>query len=180
MVDRESISKLLREHQSRRILMRGTDFYKIIFQGIYGVGHIMGDEAWGWLVKESEKLDLEKQANEPLVENVSADGEVIRVNLRPYVRRRLPLEDLFMAMTETARIEGSSKDFMDAWKILKEMVDKGKLVISLNELDTLDRALKEKGVIQHHHSVDYRKAYEPAYRVVRRSVFENIVEKKPD
>ncbi len=60
MVDRESISKLLMEHQNRKPLMRGTDFYKLIFQGIYGVGHIMGEGAWGWLVKESEKLDLKK------------------------------------------------------------------------------------------------------------------------
>ena len=158
--------------------MRGTDFYKLIYQGIYGVGHIMGEGTWDCLVKESEKLDLKKQANEPLVENVSADGEVIRVNLRPYMRRKLPLEDLFMTMTETALIEGSSKDFMDAWGILKEMVDKEKIGISLKELETLDSALKEKGVIPHHHSVEYRRAYEPAYRVVRRSLFKKIMGKK--
>ncbi len=180
MVNRESISRLLMEHQKRRPLMRGTDFYKLLFQGIYGVGHIMGEGAWGWLVKESEKLDLQKRADEPFTENVSADGEVTRVNLRPYVRRGLPLEGLFIAMRETAQIEGSSEDFMGAWEILKEMVNIGEISIAADEIITLDRELKEKGIVSHHHSEDYRSAYEPAYRVVRRSAFEKNVEKIAD
>jgi hypothetical protein len=180
MVNRESISRLLMEHQSRRPLMRGADFYKLLFQGIYGVGHIMGEGAWGWLVKESEKLDLQKRVDESFTENVSADGEVIRANLRPYMRRGLPLEGLFMAMRETAQIEGSSEAFMGAWEILKERVNMGELSIASDELNTLDRELKEKGIVPHHHSEDYRRAYEPSYRVVRRSAFEKNVEKKPD
>ena len=44
----------------------------------------------------------------------------------------------------------------------------------------LDRELKEKGIVPHHHSEDYRRAYEPAYRVVRRSAFEKNVDKKQD
>ncbi len=96
------------------------------------------------------------------------------------MRRGLPLEDLFMAMRETAQIEGSSEDFMAAWRILKEMVNIGELSIAPDELNTLDRELKEEGIVPHHHSEDYRRAYEPAYRVVRRSAFEKNVEKKPD
>lgn len=180
MVNRESISRLLMEHQKRRPLMRGTDFYKLLFQGIYGVGHIMGEGARGWLVKESEKLDLQKRADESFTENASADGEVIRVNLRPYMRRGLPLEELFMAMRETAQIEGSSEAFMDAWGILKEMVNIGELSIAPDEINTLDKELEEKGIVPHHHSEDYRRAYDPAYRVVRRSAFEKNVEKIAD
>ena len=144
--------------------MRGTDFYKLLFQGIYGVGHIMGEGAWGWFVKESEKLYLQKRVDESFTENVSADGEVIRVNLRPYMRRGLPLEGLFMAMRETAQIDGSSEAFMGAWKILKEKINIGELSIAPDELNILDRELKEKGIVPHHHSEDYRRVYEPAYR----------------
>ena len=180
MVDRESTHKLLKEHQERRPLIMGTDFYKLIFQGVYGVGHIMGEGPWDGLLKESEKLNLQKKCGEPLIENVSANGEVIRVNLRPYVKSGLPLEGLFMAMRETAQIEGSSEDFMDAWKILKETADRGDLNITSDEIMNLDRELEEKGVILHHHSEEYRRAYEPAYRVVRRSAFEKNVDKKQD
>jgi hypothetical protein len=121
-----------------------------------------------------------RAADESFTENVSADGEVIRVNLRPYRRRGLPLEGLFIAMRETAQIEGSSEAFMGAWKILKKKVNIGELSIAPNELNILYRELKEKGIVPHHHSEDYQRAYEPAYRVVRRSAFEKYVEKKPD
>lgn len=121
-----------------------------------------------------------RAAYESFTEDVSADGEVIRVNLRPYRRRGLPLEGLFIAMRETAQIEGSSEAFMGAWKILKKKVNIGELSIAPNELNILDRELKEKGIVPHHHSEDYQRAYEPAYRVVRRSAFEKYVEKKPD
>lgn len=55
----------------------------------------------------------------------------------------------------------------------------GELSIAPDEINTLDRELEEKGIVPHHHSEDYRRAYEPAYRVVRRSAFEKNVEKKP-
>ena len=47
MADREKVRALLLEHHERRPLMRGTDYYKLLYQGVFGVGHIMGDGAWG-------------------------------------------------------------------------------------------------------------------------------------
>ena len=90
--------------------MRATDFYKLLFQGVFGVGHIMGSAAWNWLRKETESVDLEGHPEEPLLEGVSADGSMVRVNLRPYLKRGLPLEDLFEAMEKSpmAAITGTA------------------------------------------------------------------------
>ncbi len=165
MADREKVKALLLEHRERRPLMRGTDYYKLLYQGVFGVGHIMGDGAWGWLTKEADGLDLDDQPDEPLVETISADGAMVRVNLRPYLRGGHHLEALFDAMKATALVEGSTDEFMEAWTVLIELVHEGLIEIYPSELE---EELRGKGVTPHHHSEAYREAYSPAYRVVKR------------
>ena len=168
MADREKVKALLLEHRERRPLMRGTDYYKLLYQGVFGVGHIMGDGAWGWLTKEADGLDMDDQPDEPLMEAISADGAMVRVNLRPYLRGGGSLEELFEAMKETALVEGSLEKFMEAWSVFLGLVDEGLIDVDSGELSALVEELRSEGVSPHHHSGAYREAYSPAYRVVRR------------
>ncbi len=147
--------------------MRGTDYYKLLYQGVFGVGHIMGNGAWGWLTKEADGLDMDDQPDEPLVEAVSADGAMVRVNLRSYLRGGQTLESLFDAMKATALVEGPTDEFMEAWAAFLELVGEGRIEIAPSELEELEDELREKGAIPHHHSEEYREAYSPAYRVVK-------------
>jgi len=167
MADMEKVRSLLLEHRERRPLMRGTDYYKLLYQGVFGVGHIMGDGAWGWLTKEADGLDMNDQPDEPLVEAISADGAMVRVNLRPYLRGGGSLEGLFEAMKATALVEGSPEMFMEAWRVFLGLVDEGLIEVNSGELAALVEELKGEGVSPHHHSAEYREAYQPAYRVIR-------------
>ena len=172
MADREKVEALLLEHRERRPLMRGTDYYKLLYQGVFGVGHIMGDGAWSWLVKEVEGLDLDDQPDEPLVEAVSADGAMVRVNLRPYVREGRSREVLFEAMKTTALVEGSPGKFMDAWDAFVSLVEEGLIEVKSGELAALVEELREEGISPHHHSAEYKETYSPAYRVIRGGTLE--------
>ena len=167
MADREKVEFLLLEHRERRPLMRGTDYYKLLYQGVFGVGHIMGDVAWGWLTKEAEGLDMNDQPDEPLVEAVSADGAMVRVNLRPYVREGRSPEVLFEAMKTTALVEGSPGEFMEAWDVFMGLVEEGQIDVDPGEFAALVDELGVEGVSPHHHSAEYREVYSPAYRVIR-------------
>lgn len=167
MSDREKVKALLLEHHERRPLMRGTDYYKLLYQGVFGVGHIMGDGAWDWLTKEAYGIDLDDQPDEPLMEAISADGAMVRVNLRPYVREGRSLEVLFEAMKTTALVEGSTGEFMDAWDVFVGLVEEGLIEVDLSELAALVDELGVEEVSPHHHSAEYREAYSPAYRVIR-------------
>lgn len=170
MTELDSIENLIREHFERRPLMRVTDVYKLLYQCVFGIGHIMGNDAWSWLEAEAENVDLNTHPEEPFLEDISADGSMVRVNLRPYLRRGLPLEKLFSAMKKSALIEGKAEEFLNAWAIFKELVRTGKVSVDLEELDELDSELRREGCRPHHHSETYREAYHPAYRVVRRDV----------
>ena len=168
MMDRKRIEGLLMGHMDRRPLMRVTDYYKLIYQGVFGVGHIMGEGAWGWLEREAEGLDMSEHQGEPLIEAISVDGSVVRVNLRPYLREGGSLTALFDSMRETALVEGSTEAFMEVWRVFLTLVEEGRIEVDPADLEDIGVELREKGVIPHHHSQAYREAYYPAYRVVRR------------
>lgn len=175
MNSKDRVKALIREHLERRPLMRATDVYKLLYQGVFGVGHIMGDDAWNWLEAEVEKVDLDDHPEEPLLEDVSADGSMVRVNLRPYLRRGLPLDKLFSAMRETAQVKGSPEEFLEAWDVFKGLVSSGKVHFDLEELEALDGELQVEGCRPQHHSETYREAYHPKYRVVRREVLDVLL-----
>jgi len=175
MGDRERIEALIMENSERRPLMEATDFYKLLYQGVFGVGHIMAGGAWEWLEKEAEGLNLQEHPEEPLLEKVSADGTMVRVNLRPYLRRSLPLDRLFAAMEEASRVEGSSEEFIEAWAVFKGLVLSGRLDMDEEGLESLDEELRREGCHPHHHSETYQDTYHPAYRVVTRESLAGIL-----
>lgn len=175
MVDRGRIEALLREHHERRPLMRATDYYKLLYQGAFGVAHIMGDAAWDWLNKEAGSININEHPDEPLVEDIAADGSMVRVNLRPYLRRGLPLEDLFEAMKKTAPQEGSNELFLEAWEVFKGLAASGELQVDPGELEALDEELQREGPTPHHHSDAYREECHPAYRIVEREFLEGLI-----
>ncbi len=171
---REAIEALLREHFERRPRMRATDFYKLLFQGVFGVGHILGMGARKRLQEEAESIDINSHPTEPLIEKISTDGSIVRVNLRQYLRQGLPLGILYDAMKETAKKQGPTEKFLLAWSVFYELASSGVIKVDDEELDSLNKELQEVGPRPHHHSEPYRDAYYPAYRVVERGALEEI------
>jgi len=155
--------------------MRATDVYKLLYQGVFGIGHIMGEEAWERLQEEAGRIDPEDHLWEPLIEEISADGSMVRVNLRPFLRRGLPLDRLFKVMKETATLEGVAEDFLRGWRAFNELAESGIIAVDKGELERLNRELDEEGIRPRHHSEAYRDAYYPAYRVVRRDKLEDAL-----
>ncbi len=174
MEEREAIEDLLMEHFERRPQMRATDVYKLLFQGAFGVGHILSEGAWKRLQEEVESLDIGDHPTEPLIERISVDGSMVRVNLRPYLRRGFPLDRLYEAMEETSKDLGFPEKFLFAWSVFHEFASSGAMKVDGEELASLHRDLQEKGPRPHHHSEAYRVAYYPAYRVVKREALEKV------
>lgn len=174
MENREAIEALLMEHFERRPQMRAVDVYKLLFQGVFGVGHIVSEGARKRLEEEAESLDIDGHPTEPLIERVSVDGSMIRANLRPYLRRGLPLDTLYEAMEETAMERGPTEKFLLAWSVFHDLACSGAMKVNGEELDSLNRELQEVGPRPHHHSEAYRDAYYPAYRVVKKEALERI------
>lgn len=149
-----------------------TDFYKLIYQSVFGVGHIISDKAKEYLFEEANRVNLSDYPDRVLVESISPDGSMVRVYLRPFMRRKLSLDKLFSVMQRSARHQRDADYFMVLWKILLEMVELGEIPLDQDELDEIIMKIEEDGLKPMHHTKPYRDAYYPAYRVVWRPYLE--------
>lgn len=162
----EELAGLVAEHHCRRPLMRACDWYKLLYQGVFGVGHIMGESSYDRLVEEAGRVrDLEPQG-EPLLEGGSIDGALVRVNLRPYVRMGDSLEALHGAMQASSSLRGDPRQFIRLWRRFKSLAGQLHLGLDPQEVCELDDLLADRGPVPMHHTLEYREAYYPAYRVV--------------
>jgi hypothetical protein len=161
------VAELVGAHKAARPEMRARDAYKLLYQGVYGVGHLMGPGAWDYLQKEAASLDVKDQPGDPLMESVSVDGSVVRVNLRPFLAKGYPLIQLMEAM-RNSEVVGNPKDLIEIWEAFAKLVWSGQLDFEYNEVDAINRDLDRDAPQPMHHTEQYRDKYHPAYRVVRR------------
>lgn len=165
------VKNMISEHLRRRPAARAQDVYKLLFQGVFGVGHIVSDKAWRILVEEAGRIDLDDHADDPLIESVHPYGLMIRINLRQYINAGGDLEALYSVMIESAMHTGDPLAFMNYWGQFKEMVTECEVSIDLEEIKTLDDLIQREGLKPRHHTEPYREAYYPAYRVVLTKIY---------
>ena len=172
----QDVKPLILEHLNRRPKARAQDIYKLLFQGVFGVAHIVSDKAWDILVEEAGRINLQDHAKDPLIESVSPDDSMVRVNLRQYINSGGDLEKLYRVMRKSAEHKGDEKVFRDYWSQYKDMAAEGLVSCAQDEIDELDKLISIEGVKPRHHTEPYRQAYYPAYRVVVLEIYREHVE----
>jgi hypothetical protein len=155
------------KHIERYPQAQPRDVYKLIYQGIYGVGHILTEKAWDYLQEEAGRIPKEDYPDRHLVEPVSPDGSMVRINLRPFLRLTLSLDDLFMVIKASAEVEGDDDKFMELWRVFVDLVETGEIEMDLDRVKEVQDSIDMRGIKPMHHTEPYRQAYYPAYRVVR-------------
>lgn len=168
------------------------DIYKCLHQGEFGVGHTI-DHPEGFkqrLYQEIMRGIAEDHVGEPAVESVSADGTMLRINLR--CLRHLygddvtgAVDDLVRACIESAQVsQGSNTRFFETLDLFKMLNQAGEIALAgyvfafppasvetfFSEVRELMRRIGQIPVFSH--SENYRKLNRPSYRVVERSVLQ--------
>jgi hypothetical protein len=170
-----SLEELVRWHQRLRPDLQVIDVYKMLFQSVFGIQHILHNKAKRYLEEELSTLETQKSSDEPLIENISIDNVMVRVNLRPFKMRGLSSDKLFLAMVTSAKEpKGTQKAFLKLWNRFKSLVEACKLNFDESNLEDFDKKVKKENYPLYHHSERYRRSYKPAYRVVKREVFKKI------
>ena len=158
-------------HIERYPQARPQDIYKLIFQGVYGVGHILTGKAREYLKEEAARIPIEDFPDRPLLESVSPDGSMVKVNLRPFLRMNLSLDGLFRVMTRSADMEGDDERFIELWRIFMGLVETGEIQMEFERVREIQDSIGRDVIRPMHHTEPYRQAYYPAYRVVRLDLF---------
>jgi hypothetical protein len=166
-LDKSGFREFMDAYLERRPRSTVQDVYKLLYQGVFGVNHIMGGEALHRLIEEAERVMQLNGYEDPLLESASPDGYIVRVNLRPFIRIGGNLMVLFNAMEESVDVKEDNDSFTTLWRWFKEAYVPQ--VFEEASIRDIDEDLRSSGPRPRHHSDQYREAYYPAYRVIKRS-----------
>jgi hypothetical protein len=142
--------------------MQIQDVYKLIHQAASGSEHAIAsvESARKWM--EHELVEMGKGPEEPVVDPISDDGQIVRVHLRPFAAQGGNPEDLLAAFIRTANeYRGDVQTLKNYWSIAAGM----KYFLSV-EVDDFFQSMQARNYPAVHHSSEYERLYRPAYRVV--------------
>ncbi len=168
------------------------DIYKCLHQGEFGVGHTI-DNPDGFRKRLYQEIVRETAAeliSEPAVENISADGRMLRINLRALRHHygddaNRAADDLTRVCIQSAQVtQGSNVHFFETLDLFKILNQAGVIALAghvfafpsamvdtfLSEVRELMRRIQQVPVFSH--SESYWRLNRPSYRVVTRPVLE--------
>ncbi len=152
------------------------DIVKHIYQAAHGAEHLLSDPDWARQYLEREFAGLEPvltagQRQEVLWEQISED--VCRIDLRAWKKSGMPLEWLFRMFVSSASVRSDSREVFaeyleTAEQVLNGIWAMGKRTVGFTEEDwmTYLEEYRQAGMPPVRHSVRYREAEKPAYRIV--------------
>jgi len=165
----ENLKSLILHHKKIHPSLTVQDVYKMLYQGTMGPGHIMKDKekAFSTLKSEFELIDPASRKDEILLEPITIDRSIIRVNLRPYWKKIADIEPLFKSMLHsTEMFIPDKKKLLDLWQQFIKLIQEEKLDFQLKQALNINNALSEnRNLVPAHSQIYYRKE-KPAYRVV--------------
>lgn len=168
----KTILDILAWHSRHKKAFGIQDAYKLIYQSVFGVGHLLSDPdgAKSRLENELDSL-MPIMEKEEFIEQISPDGEIVRLNLRPFKYDGLDKDQLFKVMVLSAKeVNGFLSDFLEQWGLLKDAVQVKKSLFSSSEFSEFDAKVHELGYPVMHHSKMYRLLNKPAYRVLHKRI----------
>jgi hypothetical protein len=162
--------------------VRIEDAYKWIFHATRGGEHAIANAtaAHQWLAREWATLGP-PQSGEPLWTPLTSDGRIGRLNLRPYRAQGGTPEPLLAAFLASAKsFDADPVRFRAAWKTLGHTLAKnpqGHLTYAAWK--RLDRAMRTQAYPAIHHSLEYEKSRQPAYRVLSAAEARQLIDSLP-
>ena len=164
----EELRAILIAHAKRYPLMQPTDAVKLIYQNEFGGGHLIRDEEACLNYLRREYATLEKDPTAPLYEDIG--NGIIRVNLAAL--REEDLEQLGKDfINSAAKHKGTLDSFLNKLEVLRKLTSEGVFAFDLDALNAYLSEYKAVGYPAVSHSEQYRQAYTPAYRIIRKAYF---------
>lgn len=178
MTEKEmKIAQLIQYHKKLRPGFEIQDAYKLLYQGNLGVEHIMSDTiaAKEYLEYELSSIRETDFPEESLIENISIDTSIVRINLRPFKRLNLNTEKLWRTMMlSVEHYPKVDEKFTHAWTLCVQLCENEVLPFDIEKVRFFDEQMRNNNYRSAHHSNYYTDTYKPAYRVVLLSEFQKM------
>lgn len=172
----QNIDEMVKNQLSNYPKSRLLDIYKSCFQDFMGAEHLVGDTL---SVRRYLEYELQQVEGDSLMswyaEPCGLQGRYVRVSLRVVQEGLVSLDQLLSAFIRSAN--GSVRPSVEVWKTEWEKIvgQIDEMRLGLPHYDDDRRFIADvlaQGKYAISHSPDYRAAYRPHYRIVRRDIFE--------
>jgi hypothetical protein len=164
---------ILVDHAMRYPLMLKADLYKLIHQAALGSAHAVRDRQAALDSLQGEASDLGAGPDDPLLDPISPDGQILRVHLRPYLQAGKDLETLLQAFIRTANEwQGSITNLKEYGAIAVRVAETWAGPTRQKDIADYFAGMELQGFPCLHHSKEYNRLYRPAYRVIARQFLE--------
>lgn len=165
----EELTEILRMHAQKYPMMKPQDCVKLIYQNEFGPEHALGDIASVQQMIEEEMNTAESGDTELFTEIGSG---LVRVDLYQ-ARGKIPAEVLAECFVRTANMyKGSLSALLRKLKYLSANAGKLGFAYDEQELKEYLSFHRSNAYPAVHHTPQYREAYHPHYRVIRRDMLE--------
>ena len=164
----EELRAILIAHAKRYPLMQPRDAVKLIYQNEFGGGHLIRDEQACLNYLRREYTSVAKDPTVPLYEDIG--NGIVRVNLAAV--KSEDLERLGRAFIDSAaKHKGTMDRFLNKLEVLRKLANEGVFNFDTNALNAYLSEYESAGYPAVSHSPEYRQAYKPAYRIIRKAYF---------
>ncbi|GHS99546.1 hypothetical protein FACS189421_10200 [Bacteroidia bacterium] len=168
-----SVHKQLEQFPESRL----QDLYKNFFQDRFGPGHLIPDStmAGNYL---REELASYSGAYLPLIEETGWEGNFVRISTDVVKTGMLSYSAYLEAFIESANTtpETPIEAWKTEWNKILSVIDKMNLNLPDYEADKAKiQELINSGKYAMHHSEAFEKAYEPHYRIIKKSIYEEQI-----
>ena len=148
--------------------MQPADAVKLVYQNEFGGGHMIKSPEAALIRLRNEYAATEHDAMQPLM--IPIGSGMARVQLKAL--KESDIARLNEAFVETANSsKGTLPEFLEKLAVLRRVTAQGAFAFEAAELEEYLSEYKKQGYPAVSHSEEYRKAYLPAYRVVKESIF---------
>ena len=162
----ETLEQILHNHAKKYPLMEPQDAVKLIYQNVFGGGHLIRDPAACRCALQHEYEVTPQDPYAPVLEIIG--NGMARVMLNALDRSGYSAEQLGYDFVRSAREHtGSMNGFLLKLEILRKVTASGAFGFSSEELEEYLDAYQRSCYPMVSHSEQYRQAYQPAYRIVQ-------------
>lgn len=166
----ESLRPILLAHGAEHPQMEPRDGAKLVYQSVFGGGHLIRDRAES-LARLRAEYEATPQVDGPLYETIG--GGLVRVHLAALDAHGVSPETLNGWFADSAqRVRGTREQLLRGLEELRAVTAEGGFSFGPAELESYLAEYAVQGWPPVSHSETYRRLYRPAYRVVLASYLE--------
>ena len=166
----ETLEQILRMHAEKYPLMEPTDGVKLIYQNVFGGGHLIRDPEACRRMLRQEYAATPQVPGAALTEPIG--NGMVRVMLRALEENGWEADRLCDIFIRSSRAhQGTREEFLEKLDLLRALTREGIFRFGTAELESYLEAYRAAGYPMVSHSPRFREAYRPAYRIVVEAFF---------